>query len=77
MNKIVRDNYPAGRLPEDLREGLDPEVRVRVVVETTDVAPRSRRSLRELRDRAARSGPIDGDPVGRIRTLRDEWDAGG
>ncbi|HEY5225874.1 MAG TPA: hypothetical protein VIJ06_03705 [Methylovirgula sp.] len=36
MNKIVKEHYPAAKLPEDLREGLDPaqEVRVTVTVES-------------------------------------------
>jgi hypothetical protein len=33
MNKIVREHYPAAKLPEDLREGLDADAKVRVVVE--------------------------------------------
>ena len=34
MNRIVREHYPASRLPEDLREGIDParEVTVTVIV---------------------------------------------
>ncbi len=33
MNRIVKEHYPATRLPEDLREGLDPGDDVRVTVE--------------------------------------------
>jgi hypothetical protein len=35
MNKFVREQYPASRLPDDLREGIDPsrEVTITVVVE--------------------------------------------
>lgn len=32
MNKIVREHYPASRLPEDLREGIDPAREVTVTV---------------------------------------------
>ncbi len=32
MNKIIRENYPASKLPEDLREGLDPSTTVTVTV---------------------------------------------
>lgn len=32
MNEIVRRNYPASRLPEDLREGIDPQASVTVTV---------------------------------------------
>lgn len=32
MNKIVREHYPASKLPEDLRAGIDPDGRVTVTV---------------------------------------------
>ena len=32
MNKIVREHYPASRLPDDLREGIDPSKNVTVTV---------------------------------------------
>ncbi len=34
MNRIVREHYPASKLPDDLRAGLDPAVRVRVEIST-------------------------------------------
>jgi hypothetical protein len=73
MNKIVREHYPAAKLPDDLREGIDPsrEVTVTVVVE----GPPARRV--SLQDIFARRRPpfrtpeeIDAD----IRALRDEWE---
>lgn len=33
MNKIVRENYPASKLPEDLRPTNDPNARVTVTIE--------------------------------------------
>ncbi len=33
MNKIVREHYPASRLPEDLKVGLSEGAMVRVVIE--------------------------------------------
>ena len=39
MNKIVREHYPAARLPEDLRTGLQGVEHVRVVIETVDDRP--------------------------------------
>ncbi|SMF38788.1 hypothetical protein SAMN02982989_1671 [Xaviernesmea oryzae] len=33
MNKIVREHYPVANLPEDLREGLEKDATVRVVIE--------------------------------------------
>lgn len=39
MNKVVREHYPASKLPRDLREGLDEQATVRVVVEVEDIPP--------------------------------------
>ncbi|TCQ29710.1 hypothetical protein [Rhizobium sp. PP-CC-3G-465] len=36
MNKIVREYYPAALLPDDLRDGLDGSVHVRIVIETQE-----------------------------------------
>ncbi len=36
MNRIVKEHYPASKLPEDLREGLAPGVEVTVTVEVFD-----------------------------------------
>lgn len=33
MNKIVREHYPAAKLPEELRQGLNPEATVTIVIE--------------------------------------------
>ena len=32
MNKIVRENYPAQKLPRELRDGLDPQSTVTVTI---------------------------------------------
>jgi hypothetical protein len=32
MNKVVRENYPASKLPSELREGIDPASTVTVTV---------------------------------------------
>ncbi|MEN3150327.1 hypothetical protein ABCW43_23770 [Neorhizobium sp. IRAMC:178] len=37
MNKIVREHYPVANLPEDLREGLERDATVRVVIESHTV----------------------------------------
>jgi hypothetical protein len=75
MNKITREHYPASKLPEDLREGVDPAstVTVTVMVEGYE-RPASARKLVDLLGVARRSPPIGDDPVSRIRELRDEWD---
>ncbi len=33
MNKIVREHYPASKLPEELRQGLSPDATVKIVIE--------------------------------------------
>jgi hypothetical protein len=73
MNKIVRANYPASKLPEDLREGIDPTSHVTVVI-SQEERPEHVMSLEEIF--AARKPPFRSaeDIVADIRQLRDEWD---
>jgi hypothetical protein len=74
MNKIVRDHYPVSALPDDLRAGLDPKTRVRVIIEEEQVQSTGADQLSSLLAAARRLHPIGDDPVARIRKLRDEWD---
>ena len=73
MNKIVRQNYPASKLPEDLREGIDPSMRVTVTV-TEDEPTHRPMTLEEIW--ALRRPPYRSaeNIVSGIRQLRDEWD---
>ena len=78
MNKIIHEHYPAAKLPEDLREGIDPTGHVTVTVVAEDHRP-SREMLAQLleqaRVRARRVGDVSSEEaVRRIRDLRDEWD---
>jgi hypothetical protein len=72
MNKIVRD-YPASKLPEELRPTDNPDARVTVIVEE-ERRPKKVMTLDEIF--ALRSPPfrsaeeIDAD----LRRQRDEWD---
>lgn len=77
MNKVVYKELLAAELPEELRDGIPPDRRVRVRVE--EVAPvgdteerlaRFRRYVGAARDR----GTTVDEAVERIRQLRDEWD---
>jgi hypothetical protein len=74
MNKIVREHYPASKLPNDLREGLDPSSEVTVTVEKEERPPHSVMTVEEIF--ATRKPPyrsaeeIDAE----IRRSRDEWD---
>ena len=74
MNRIVRENYPASKLPGDLRAGLDPEAAVTVTIVEETKSPKTAMSLEEIW--ALRAPPfrtaqeIDED----LRRARDEWD---
>lgn len=79
--KIVREDYPAEKLPEDLRAGLGDVARVRVTVEPALGAvsvSRSWAAIRERRTELHRRGLIPSvsteQAVRRVRRLRDEWD---
>jgi hypothetical protein len=77
MNRIVKEHYPAERLPEDLREGLGADTLVRVSIEVEAKPVRRTRDLVEtiMRSKADGKWPLAvDDPVARIRKLRDEWD---
>ena len=70
---IVED-YPAEKLPEDLRGDIDPTHRARITVEDVSV-PSKHGAGRYLRHFAAaehRNTSIE-EAVGRVRHLRDEW----
>jgi hypothetical protein len=74
MNKIVREYYPASHLPEELREGINPNAEVKVTIEEVEPRPDHVMTLDEIF--AARRPPyrtpeeIDAN----IRSQRDDWD---
>ncbi len=74
MNKIVKENYPASKLPDDLRIGVDPAARVTVTVTLEERRPERAPTIEEIW--AMRRPPyrtkeeIDAD----LRAQRDEWD---
>ena len=74
MNQIVRENYPASKLPEDLRAGVDPSSTVTVTIVEEEKRPEKVMTLEEifaLRRPPFRSAEeIDED----LRRQRDEWD---
>lgn len=47
MNKIVKLHYPAAKLPEELRVGIDPNAEVTITVETEE-KPERIMSLEEM-----------------------------
>jgi hypothetical protein len=74
MNRIIREHYPASKLPEDLRAGVDPSATVTVTIVEEEKRPETMMSLEEIW--ALRTPPfrtakeIDDD----LRRQRDEWD---
>lgn len=76
MNKIVREHYPASKLPDDLRTGLPGSATVRVTIEaesTKLTVQEMLEQLKQVRQKLPHKVSIE-EAVQRIRTLRDEWD---
>ncbi|PZQ11250.1 MAG: hypothetical protein DI565_18295 [Ancylobacter novellus] len=82
-DKIIREDYPVERLPDDLREGLGDVARVRVTVETARKKPMTDKQkawaeIKQLIDELHRSPgfkPVTSEEAAaRVRALRDEWD---
>ncbi len=73
MNEIVRRNYPASKLPDDLRPVSDPAATVTVIV-TAEERPEKVMTLEEIFSmsgfRRRSKEEIDAD----IRRMRDEWE---
>jgi len=74
MNKVIRKHYPASKLPDDLREGIDPDSTVIVTVEEELKRPEHVMTLDEIF--ALRRPPFRSaeEITASIRQLRDEWD---
>jgi hypothetical protein len=75
MNKIVKEHYLVAKLPEDLRQGLDPAQLVTITVSVEDDQPaRKIMTLEEIF--AQRHPPFrSGEEIDEsIRRQRDEWD---
>ncbi len=70
--KIVVENYPAHKLPEDLRRGLDQHGNVRITVEPAESA--HKRPLASFVGSGKGCYPTPDDAIAAIRTLRDEWE---
>lgn len=78
MNKAITEHYPASKLPNEVRQDIDPELSVTVTVIVEDDArkPPTIEQLRDMLDTAQRRavGVSTDEAVARIRALRDEWD---
>ena len=75
MNKIVREHYPASKLPDDLRFDLPADASVTVTVVEERKHPVSKeRFLADLWQFERGRGVTGAEAVARVRELRDEWD---
>jgi hypothetical protein len=74
MNKIVKEHYPASKLPVELREGIDPGGHVTVTVVEEEKPPKHVMTLEEII--AARRPPyLTAEEIDEeIRRQRDAWD---
>jgi hypothetical protein len=73
MNRIVREHYPASKLPEDLRAGVDPAATVTVTVVEEDnatVLPTLDEIFASRQPPFRTAEEIDAA----LRRQRDEWD---
>jgi stress response protein YsnF len=73
MNRIVKEHYPASKLPEDLRTGVDPAATVTItIVEEVEIS-RKDVSLEEIF--ASRRPPFRSTQEidEALRRQRDEW----
>jgi hypothetical protein len=74
MNRITREHYPASKLPEELRAGMDPASTVTVTIVEEEKRPEKVMSLDEIFSltgfRRRSAAEIDAD----LRRQRDEWD---
>lgn len=72
IGKVVTDNYPAEKLPEELRRSIEAGQKVRVTVEAeerNELPP-----LHELMGSAKGLFATPEEAVTFIRELRDEWE---
>ena len=74
MNRIIREHYPASKLPEDLRAGVDPSATVTVTIVEEQKRREKVMTLEEIfalrRPPFRTAEEIDED----LRRQRDEWD---
>jgi hypothetical protein len=74
MNEIIKEHYPAAKLPPDLRDGIEPQQLVTVTVTVEETPPARVLTLDEIfamREPPFRSIEEINDE---LRRQRDEWD---
>ena len=74
--RVVVENYPAEKLPEEIRQNIEPSHKVRVIVEDEPEGHWAalRRRVEEYHRENPGSEVTVEEAVARIRALRDEWD---
>ena len=72
MHRIIREHYPAEKLPRELREGLAPGARVTITIEA-EAPPETVMTLEEMFALRRDVFASPEEAVAHIRTLRDEW----
>jgi hypothetical protein len=73
MNKIIREHYPASKLPEDLRAGVDPSSTVTVTIVEEEKGPEKAMSLDEIWALRAPPFKTAQEIDEGLRRDRDEW----
>ena len=74
MNRTVKQNYPASRLPEDLRGNLDPSSTVTVTIVEEEKRPENVPTLEEIFARRRPPFRTKEEIDAELRRQRDEWD---
>jgi hypothetical protein len=75
VNKIVREHYPAARLPDDLREAIGDHDEVTLTIEVTEKPPANQPDWFSRHEHIRRNYyNSDEEVVEYIRGLRDEWE---
>jgi hypothetical protein len=72
MNKIVREHFPAHKLPEELRGTIDPSSAVTVVI-TEEEGPEDAMTLEEIFALEGLPSRSAEDIDAELRDLREEW----
>ncbi len=72
MSKIVREHFPAYKLPEELRGTIDPSSAVTVVV-MEEIKPKDAVTLEEIFALEGLPSRSAEDIDSELRELREEW----
>jgi hypothetical protein len=74
MNRIIREHYPASRLPDDLKAEIGAEKKVTITIEVEEDASKPQDDWFSRYSRLRRGNYKSLDEVNEhVRALRDEW----